>query len=180
MVKMETETENGTTGNAKAQGYSELSNMITEIEKGTPPRDYEIEIDISQLIDREPERREPKSYKDVVGFLAREGITQYQKKQEYRTPQPTAIHINPNEIDIKELILPSLSLADQIAELERISEAIAQNVLDQRHISIVAREAYGLKSASASLPTDQADQSLISFRDMLLEEIIRKIGLVDV
>jgi hypothetical protein len=176
MIDMENE---GDGVGMEAHGYAELSKSILEIEKEIPQNEYEVEIDISQLIDKELEKPEQRSYKDVLSLLAKEGVTQSSKRQEYRNKQ-SEIHINPGEIDTKNLILPGLSLTEQIAELERISSAIAQKVLDQRHISIVAQEAYGLKSVAALQEKDVADQALISFRDKLLDDIIRTIGLVDV
>jgi uncharacterized protein YoaH (UPF0181 family) len=86
-------------------------------------------------------------------------------------------------INIKDLVLPSLSLADQISELERIIEGLKQQIFDGEHMEIVAQEVYGLRQyiqdtkrrggggAGAESP-GELERSLRDIRDQRIDEAI--------
>jgi hypothetical protein len=91
------------------------------------------------------------------------------------------LELKKRNIRRSDLVLPSLSLADQISEVERIIEGIRENVFDKEHMDIVSQEIYGLqdivKEEKASI-NEQAEQgsleqSLRNLRDQRLSEAIR-------
>lgn len=47
--------------------------------------------------------------------------------------------------NMNELVLPNLSIADQVSELEQIIEGLRENVFDEEHTNIVMQEVYGLE-----------------------------------
>jgi hypothetical protein len=53
--------------------------------------------------------------------------------------------IEVRHVNIKDLVLPSLSISDQVSELERIIEGLRASAFDQDHLSVVAEEVYGLR-----------------------------------
>lgn len=84
-------------------------------------------------------------------------------------------------VNTKELVLPNLSLADQIAELERIIEGLTENVFDKDHMDIVVLEVYGLRDAVKGFkkgvkrrgkPLSTLEQSLWSIRDQRISDAI--------
>ncbi len=158
-------------GGAKPSSYSELAASIKQMEKEIPQKEYEDEIDISDLIESEMNEERHTEYKQMLDFLVREGAA-HPKQQFKPAAQKQQVEVR----DIEELILPKLSFTDQVAELERISEAVAQGVLDQRHMTVVVQEVYGLKSAIALQKNDNEDPALVSFRDSILDDIIKRIG----
>jgi hypothetical protein len=89
------------------------------------------------------------------------------------------VKINIRRINLKELVLPSLSMADQISELERIIEGIRENAFDQEHMTIVVEEVYGLQKYIAMQEKEQKrkriepsplEQSLIALREQRLND----------
>jgi hypothetical protein len=89
------------------------------------------------------------------------------------------VKINIRRINLKELVLPSLSMADQISELERIIEGIRENAFDQEHMTIVVEEVYGLQKYLAMQDKEQKrkriepsplEQSLIALREQRLND----------
>ncbi|MGC8669557.1 MAG: hypothetical protein ACP5TL_00160 [Candidatus Micrarchaeia archaeon] len=82
-------------------------------------------------------------------------------------------------VNISELVLPNLTLADQIAELERIIEGLKENVFDSEHIIIVEEELYGLDQMLSDLrkqnklvPKSELEKSLFDLRDQRLSEAL--------
>ncbi|MGC8687487.1 MAG: hypothetical protein ACP5RM_02180 [Candidatus Micrarchaeia archaeon] len=81
-------------------------------------------------------------------------------------------------VNTSQLVLPNLTLADQIAELERIIEGLKENVFDNEHMQIVVEELTGLnqvvndmkKKGTAS--KSELEQSLINLRDERLIEAL--------
>lgn len=59
--------------------------------------------------------------------------------------QRKSAKVNVKHINISDMVLPSLSMADQISELERIIEGLRERVFDQEHLEIVVQEVYALK-----------------------------------
>lgn len=78
----------------------------------------------------------------------------------------------------EELVLPKLSLADQISELESINAGIESNVFDSEQIDIVRKEVAGLSEALGRKPAENDPQKdLISLRNERLRMAIKKLGL---
>lgn len=82
------------------------------------------------------------------------------------------------KINTKDLVLPTLSIADQISELERIIEGLNERVFDAEHIKVVSQEVYGLRQVVAGQKkkmkpregTQSLEQSLWELRDQRLNE----------
>ena len=100
------------------------------------------------------------------------------------------VKINIRRINLKELVLPGLSMADQISELERIIEGIRGNAFDQEHMAIVVEEVYGLQKHLVMQEKEQKrkhiepsalEQSLIALREQRLNDAIlelKQLGVV--
>ncbi len=80
-------------------------------------------------------------------------------------------------INVKDLVLPSLSILDQVSELERIMEGLKENVFDSEHLDIVKQEVYGLEQVVAEgraavkkgkVQLTSLDQSMWTLRDQRL------------
>ena len=59
--------------------------------------------------------------------------------------QRKSAKVNVKHINVSDMVLPSLSMADQISELERVIEGLRERVFDQEHLEIVVQEVYALK-----------------------------------
>ncbi len=76
-----------------------------------------------------------------------------------------------------DLVLPQLSIPDQITELQRIIEGINEHVFDDYHIGIVRKELLGLQRYVRSGGTESAIAlSVLQLRDKYLKEAIELIG----
>ncbi|MEM0149620.1 MAG: hypothetical protein QXW10_01850 [Candidatus Micrarchaeaceae archaeon] len=91
-----------------------------------------------------------------------------------KLPQFRVKHVNASE-----LVLPNLTLADQIAELERIIEGLKEGVFDMEHMEIVKEEVYGLseivgemKKKGAQPAKSELEKSLFDLRDQRLSDAV--------
>ncbi|MEM3841291.1 MAG: hypothetical protein QXN59_01180 [Candidatus Micrarchaeaceae archaeon] len=100
-------------------------------------------------------------------------------------PAPKFKYMSAKKVDVDMMVLPSLSMSDQIAELERIMEGIKEGIFDAEHFEIVMEEVYALvksvnerkkrlKKSGAKLSA--IEQSLWLVRDKRLEEVIKAIN----
>ncbi len=96
-------------------------------------------------------------------------------------PQPK-IKVKFNE---KDLVLPKLSIADQISELERIIEGLKEQVFDENHKEVVMQEIYGLSAhieksskdlRKRKMTLNQTEQSLWALRQQRLDEAMSLIN----
>ncbi|MFP3278036.1 MAG: hypothetical protein RXO43_02370 [Candidatus Micrarchaeota archaeon] len=78
----------------------------------------------------------------------------------------------------EKLVLPTLSLQDQISELEKISEGLDEQVFSDEQLKIIKDEVYGLrdkvKSEKISI-ADEFQKSLIDLRNQKINEVIKKL-----
>ena len=82
---------------------------------------------------------------------------------------PAIKEIRRRRVNTKDLVLPSLSLSDQIAELERIIEGVKENVFDVEHLDIVKQEVYGLSAVDERAQKERKKSSAPgSIEDSLL------------
>ena len=122
-----------------------------------------------QIPEKQKKQREAvsKELGQIVGRIGA-GVTQFGE-------------IGRKRINIKDLVLPSLSLADQISELERIIEGLKQQIFDGEHMEIVAQEVYGMrqyiqdtkrsgKAGAESL--GELERSLRDIRDQRIDEAV--------
>ena len=100
-------------------------------------------------------------------------------------PLPKFRYMSAKKVDVEQMVLPSLSMSDQIAELERIIEGIKENIFDADHFEIVMEEVYALVKTvddrKKRMKKDGArvsalEQSLWLLRDKRLEEAIGAIS----
>ena len=78
----------------------------------------------------------------------------------------------------EKLVLPSLSLQDQISELEKISEGLDEQVFSDEQLKIIKEEVYGLmdKIKGEKISTaDEFQKSLIDLRNQKINEVIKKL-----
>ncbi len=76
------------------------------------------------------------------------------------------------------LLLPTLSLQDQINELTSISEGLDENVFDSWHMDIIKYEVSGLTEYvkyEKTKETDEFNKMLIKLRDSKLDEVNEKL-----
>ncbi len=159
--------------------YNELMDTISDIEGGRhvvkqpPPQPQRQVVQPTPPPPAEqapaPEKKE-KAKTELLGIVKR-----------LAAKKSPIGEISRKKIDIGELVLPSLSTADQISELEKIIEGLRENVFDQEHLEVVANEVYGLKQVTAASHRgkprrggEQAelDQSLMELRDQRLDDAI--------
>lgn len=105
-----------------------------------------------------------------------------QKKEQPQQPINT-FNIKVSDED-DDLVLPQLSVSDQISELERIIEGLHEHVFDGYHIEIVRKEISGLnrkiarekKQIAAGAQPSSIEQSFMDLRDKRLAEVIAALG----
>ena len=77
-----------------------------------------------------------------------------------------------------DLVLPNLSLNDQLSELEKINLALEGNLFDNEQLSIVKTEALGLaRSLRKSKPSHDYQKELVELRDKRLKGVLGKLEL---
>jgi hypothetical protein len=75
-------------------------------------------------------------------------------------------------------VLPTLSLQDQISELEKISEGLDEQVFSDEQLKIIKDEVYGLRDrikGEKISATDEFQKSLINLRNQKINEVIKKL-----
>ncbi|MDE1860438.1 MAG: hypothetical protein KGH72_01845 [Candidatus Micrarchaeota archaeon] len=88
-------------------------------------------------------------------------------------PQPP-----PKSIDIEDMVLPKLSLSDQLSELEKIEVGIDSGSFSKEELNIISSEIrYLYASESLGSRVAGADSGLLELRDKRLKEIINKLTL---
>jgi hypothetical protein len=82
--------------------------------------------------------------------------------------------------DERDLVLPKLSMQDQISELEGMLKGIRDRAFDFEHIEKVRKEAFGLNKhiiremmKGAKKKLNKTEQSLIALRDQRLTELMK-------
>ncbi len=167
-------------------GYSQLLQLIESSETG-----------------RQKQKEEPKAQKEVQAHLIVAGLEQ----TKYSNPSPIAKEeeeVKKDFVEIKErlstivpkvkeikrpkakssdLVLPTLSLTDQISELERVIEGVKENIFDKEHLEIVKLEVFGLhdivekaererKKKKAQAEAGTIEESLVAVRNQRLDDAI--------
>ena len=75
------------------------------------------------------------------------------------------------------LIMPTLSLQDQISELEKISVGLDSSSFSPEELKIIRMEVVGLVKRKKPAPSDDFQKNLASMRDVRLKDVSRKLGL---
>ena len=98
---------------------------------------------------------------------------------------PKFKYMSAKKVDVDQMVLPGLSMSDQIAELERIIEGVRENIFDAEHFEIVMEEVYSLVKAvndrkkkikKSGAQASALEQSLWLMRDKRLHEAINAIN----
>ena len=152
-----------TAGVAQSQ-YSQQGAVLPKVEQEKKPFSF-----FGREKEKKPEETKKTSAGIELGAIA-------EKLGSIKTNIPD---ITRKRINTKYLVLPNLSIADQISELERITEGLKENVFDPDHIDIVVQEIYGLqqvvndaKKKSKKEELNSLEQSLWELRDQRLAEAI--------
>ncbi len=74
------------------------------------------------------------------------------------------------------MVMPSLSLADQIAELDRIGLGLDGNVFNSEQLKLIGMELKALKISSMNENGAKTDANLVAIRDKKLKEVEGKLG----
>lgn len=78
----------------------------------------------------------------------------------------------------EKMILPTLSIQDQISDLEKMSEGIDENVFNKEQLDIIRLEAEGMDDRlryEKQAPADEFQMSLIALRNSRLQEVLAKL-----
>jgi len=84
-------------------------------------------------------------------------------------------------INVKDLVLPTLSISDQVSELERIIDGLRASMFDREHLAIVVQEVYGLRQEAnraarelkkSRIEPNPTNQMLLSMREQRLNDAI--------
>ncbi|MGC8676452.1 MAG: hypothetical protein ACP5T3_02975 [Candidatus Micrarchaeia archaeon] len=77
---------------------------------------------------------------------------------------------------LKGLVLPTLSINDQISDLEKIDEGLKERVFDEEQLRIIKLEANGLARLIAEGKQPAAPMDLAELRNALLKEVLDGVG----
>lgn len=134
----------------KRESYSEIIRSMGELEpsrrqKEERPREPKEHIIMSGI----EQSRYSSAIPSAPSRMAKEEEAKNELsaiKERLGEIKPAIRELRLKRVNTKDLILPSLSLSDQIAELERIIEGVKENIFDEEHLAIVKQEVYGLDS----------------------------------
>ncbi|MEM0149832.1 MAG: hypothetical protein QXW10_02980 [Candidatus Micrarchaeaceae archaeon] len=177
--------------------YIDMINLIDSLESRKPIRGVEgqrtaphmevsgvAQTQYSQVnpvpAQQHPEPQKMAAYEQpLAGKSAEAGIEIDSLTKEIEVPRIKGFDIK--KINESDLVLPNLSMADQISELEKILEGLKENVFDDKHIGVVIEELYGLADVTnqekkrmkkSKIVMSQLEQSLWSLRDSRLSMAI--------
>jgi hypothetical protein len=151
----------------KEYDYAEALRRLTGVEAKEAPKP-EVPLE-AKTVPKAPESEEilraTKEIKELVGSFGKEFEKNIMKEVK--------------RIKGGKFILPTLSLQDQISELEKISEGIDEQVFSEEQMKIIKEEVRGLeeklKTEKISV-SDEFQKSLIALRNQRLNEVIKKIS----
>jgi len=148
----------------KEYDYNEALLLLRGSEEKVEQKEQEIVQKAPQKEENEQILKATNEIKEIVGSVGKE----FEKSIKRETQR----------IKGEKLILPTLSLQDQISELEKISEGIDENVFNEEQRKIIKIEVRGLKDKIKNekiMPSDELQRSLVALRNQKVEEVIKKI-----
>jgi hypothetical protein len=149
-----------------AQEAAAFINSINRLEGGNVPQPRP-----TQQAQEKPRRVEQPSgtaaRRPLFGKVAGELETALASKPK-PAPQP--------QVEEGDLVLPKLSLQDQISELEKIGVGIDSGAFDDEQMAIIRREVGALKKTPIA-PTDKIQKNLVGMRNARLKEVSKKLGM---
>ncbi len=118
-----------------------------------------------------PEHKEISAGKEIANIISDAG-REFEKK------------VSEEALKLKreKLILPTLSIQDQISDLEKMSEGIDENVFNKEQLDIIKLEVEGMNNRlkyEKQPPNDEFQKSLIALRNKRLQEVLDKLKTLD-
>ncbi|MEM3984713.1 MAG: hypothetical protein QXJ35_01950 [Candidatus Micrarchaeaceae archaeon] len=182
--------------NMKSEGskitYIDMVNLIDSLESRKPIRGVEgqkiaphmevagvTQAQYSQMGQVATPQKTAAMEQPLAGKSAAAGAEVADLTREINVPRIKGFDIK--KINESDLVLPNLSMADQISELEKILEGLKENVFDDKHIGVVIEELYGLADVTNQekrrlkknrISMSQLEQSLWALRDDRLNTAI--------
>ena len=179
----------------KAPTYKSLLDVINEIEKKGRPQPTRpvpkpapqtqvaqpakpAEAQVQQPVQQEELAQLPVAQKESPNVYAGKELAALSKALPVRIPRFGAHRFK--KANAADLVLPNLSLADQIAELERILEGINSGVVHGDDIGTARDELYGLveqvnlekKKLTKGKPPSPDDYAALQLRDKRIEDVM--------
>lgn len=112
-------------------------------------------------------QEEPSAGKEIASLISNAGRAFENKIAAERT-----------KVRKEKLILPTLSIQDQISDLEKMSEGIDESVFNEEQMEIVRLEAEGMSDRiryEKQAPADEFQRSLVALRNQRLNEVLAKL-----
>ena len=172
--------------------YIDMVNLIDSLESRKPIRGIEgqkiaphmevagvTQAQYSQVSQVATPQKPAAMEQPLAGKSAAAGAEVADLTKEINVPRIKGFDIK--RINESDLVLPNLSMADQISELEKILEGLKENVFDDKHIGVVIEELYGLADVTNQekrrlkknrISMSQLEQSLWALRDDRLNTAI--------
>lgn len=172
--------------------YIDMVNLIDSLESRKPIRGVEgqkivphmevagvTQAQYSQMGQVATPQKTAAMEQPLAGKSAAAGAEVADLTREINVPRIKGFDIK--KINESDLVLPNLSMADQISELEKILEGLKENVFDDKHIGVVIEELYGLADVTNQekrrlkknrISMSQLEQSLWALRDDRLNTAI--------
>ena len=108
--------------------------------------------------------------------VARELEEMIKAQTKAKVPEPEKVKGAPAP-QKEALVLPGLSLQDQVRELEKIELGLDQGVFEGIQLEIIKREVAGLKEAAGNIvPADDFQKNLVQIRNSRLSEVSKRLG----
>ncbi|MEM3227869.1 MAG: hypothetical protein QXK65_02905 [Candidatus Micrarchaeaceae archaeon] len=185
----------GQANGGKASSYSELLEFIEAAEgSGRQKRGEELQRQKEQKPLQEHivmAGLEQAKYSNPIPHGSFAAMEEEKAKEELKELKEKFGGIAPKLKELKrprakssDLVLPTLSLTDQISELERIIEGVKSNIFDKEHMEIVKLEVFGLdsivekaarerkKQAKQQAEKSELEESLVSVRNQRLADAV--------
>ena len=121
-----------------------------------------------EVLARITERRKEvaKELEQMIKVEAKPKVAEPMEAEE-RKPEPQK----------ESLVMPGLSLQDQIRELEKIGMGLDQGVFESIQLEIIKKEVAGLKAVMGEItPADDFQKNLVQIRNSRLSEVSKKLG----
>jgi hypothetical protein len=79
-------------------------------------------------------------------------------------------------VGASEMVMPTLSLPDQITELDRIDTGLNGNVFNNEQLKLISMEVKALRESSAKEKDMKIDGNLVAIRDQKLKAVGKRLG----
>ncbi|MCL5239006.1 MAG: hypothetical protein M1286_00835 [Candidatus Marsarchaeota archaeon] len=156
----------------KRLSYSDVNQLIERSEKGTAPRTEAVQAMPAQQPSLQPRLQVAKhdTTADAAGAAARLRSMAGSVGKEFASGVTAKVE----EAEEANLVLPKLSVQDQLSDLEKMKEGIDEHVFGAEQLKIIGEEMKGMSRISANedtsrMPADQRE--LVLMRNQRVKEI---------